>query len=287
MLLALGTVQFGVPYGLARNDPLLPDSEIRKILEFAKSRGIYLLDTAPAYGDIEERLGELCDGLDFEVNSKIGAIPAELNDVAAANWALESAHASHGRLGGKLRSLLFHRAEDLIGARGEVIWRTVARWATSENIELGASAYDDGILKQAHSERQLGIAQFPGNAFDQRIVNLKSQQTPSPTLHLRSAFLQGMLLLPCAQAISLMPNQRRAFERWHQWLANHAFDPLHGAISIVKAFTNVSACVVGVDSLRHLEGIAEVFRTAEPVPAEELASADANLIDPRLWSAAL
>ena len=57
--LALGTVQFGLAYGVAGADrPLLPEIS-REILVEARKAGIRRLDTAPAYGDIEQRLNEL------------------------------------------------------------------------------------------------------------------------------------------------------------------------------------------------------------------------------------
>jgi len=56
MELALGTVQFGLVYGLSGGKQLLPDRDIRAILELAFEQGVVILDTAPVYGDIESRL---------------------------------------------------------------------------------------------------------------------------------------------------------------------------------------------------------------------------------------
>src|SRR5580700_10857277 len=117
MELALGTVQFGVPYGVGSGKLLLPNGEIRKILELAFQRGVTFLDTAPVYGDIESRLTKLCDGLEFRIVSKIPSIPETLDYTAAAQWAVKSAQGSLRRLGHKLYALLFHRTEDLLGAR--------------------------------------------------------------------------------------------------------------------------------------------------------------------------
>src|SRR5258708_3789563 len=137
MQLAIGTVQFGVPYGLARDKPLLPDSVIRGILEMATERGVTIVDTAPAYGDIESRLGGLCEGLDVQFTSKIPALPVGIDIEATARWAVDSARISHSRLGRKLHALLFHRAEDLLGDRGEQVWNAVVEWAKTENIHVG------------------------------------------------------------------------------------------------------------------------------------------------------
>lgn len=62
--LGLGTVKFGrnqsVKYPQAFELP--GDAEVRQLLDSARDFGINLLDTAPAYGDSEERLGNLLRG---------------------------------------------------------------------------------------------------------------------------------------------------------------------------------------------------------------------------------
>ena len=62
-LLGLGTVKFGRTAEVKYPDAFkLPsDGEIRRLLEQARDLGINLLDTAPAYGVAEERLGRLLE----------------------------------------------------------------------------------------------------------------------------------------------------------------------------------------------------------------------------------
>ncbi len=63
-VLGLGTVKLGrnegVKYPTAFNLP--SDNEAQSLLALAKDRGINLIDTAPAYGNSEERLGYLLRG---------------------------------------------------------------------------------------------------------------------------------------------------------------------------------------------------------------------------------
>ncbi|MBI1300336.1 MAG: aldo/keto reductase [Alphaproteobacteria bacterium] len=62
--LGLGTVKFGRNDGVKYPEgfKIPQDSELVVLLELAKSLGINLLDTAPAYGTSEERLGKLLKG---------------------------------------------------------------------------------------------------------------------------------------------------------------------------------------------------------------------------------
>ena len=73
--LALGTVQFGLTYGVAGRGEPVPEREIKDILALAWRAGVRTLDTASAYGDIEERLGGLMRDRAFKVTSKIPALP--------------------------------------------------------------------------------------------------------------------------------------------------------------------------------------------------------------------
>lgn len=73
--LGLGTVKFGrneqVKY--PRPFDLPSDSHIRNLLALARDLGINVLDTAPAYGSAEQRLGQLLDRPhDWVIVSKVG-----------------------------------------------------------------------------------------------------------------------------------------------------------------------------------------------------------------------
>jgi len=70
--LALGTVQFGLNYGINNKAGVLDDSDLLNLLKFAKFNKIYTLDTAHSYGDSEKRLGNLLHSIisDFNLVSK-------------------------------------------------------------------------------------------------------------------------------------------------------------------------------------------------------------------------
>jgi len=283
MQLSLGTVQFGLRYGIAGGKQLLADDDIRDVLDFAFRHGIHTLDTAPAYGDIEGRLGSLCDGIAFRIVSKIPPLPGDLDDMEAGEWAIESARTSRSRLGNKLYALLFHRAEDLLGPRGAAVSDAIGRWGRAEGILIGASGYDAGAVRSLFVTRRISLAQLPGNALDQRIDGVLEAIEPKPELYLRSAFLQGLLLLPLEDAIKRVPVAKFALQQWHQWLANHRLSPVHGALSIIKAFSDVASCLVGVDNKGQLEEITDAWQIVKPISAKELWCNDPQSIDPRLW----
>jgi aryl-alcohol dehydrogenase-like predicted oxidoreductase len=193
---------------------------------------------------------------------------------------VDSAVQSRQRLGAALHTLLFHTAANLDGARGQTIWQTVSDWAQKENIKLGASCYapEEGI--NLHKRLGITIAQIPGNALDQRLHALSS---PGYEVHLRSAFLQGLLLVPKEEAKQKLPPAAKALDRWHAWCDKNGLSPLVGALSIVKGFAPVSAVVVGVDNPAHFLEITDAWEKAKPIKATELNEAEAAVIDPRQW----
>ena len=56
---ALGTAQFGLPYGVANEYGQIEHAEAKNILTYVRSKGLDTIDTAVAYGDSEQQLGDI------------------------------------------------------------------------------------------------------------------------------------------------------------------------------------------------------------------------------------
>jgi hypothetical protein len=102
---------------------------------------------------------------------------------------------------------------------------------------------------------------------------------------MRSAFLQGLLLLPEAEASRRVPRAAGAHKRWHEWLRMENLEAVSAALSLVKSFPHVTHCVVGVDCLSQLESVAEAWHAVPARTADALAETDLDIIDPRRWPA--
>jgi aryl-alcohol dehydrogenase-like predicted oxidoreductase len=283
MYLALGTAQFGLSYGVGGRDRPVPNSEAKSILVAAHNFGIRTIDTAAAYGRIEEDLTELCCNLEFNIVSKIPAVPRDLPIAHMGIWVIEQAKRSKARLGQRLRHLMFHRADDLLEPGRTDIWSALADWGATNSVVVGASCYDPSTLMALQDLPGFCIAQVPCNALDQRIART-GVALPGVEIHIRSAFLQGLLLMPQAHAASRVPAAVDALAAWHDWCRERELEPLVAALSIVKSFSAVSCCVVGVDRLEHLEQIAAAWQRAAPIPAPYLHCDRTDVIDPRRWS---
>lgn len=284
MELALGTVQFGVGYGVAGRDEPIPEAEVRSILAHALELGIDVLDTAEAYGDIQRRLKHLAPQGAFRIVTKLSAVPQGLNAAQASDWVDQALERARADLGDMLYAVMFHRAEDLLDAVwGAALWERSLRWAERAGCKLGVSCYDPATLNMVRDRYPVVIAQLPGNAFDQRLITAPVRDAEAVEVHVRSAFLQGLLLMPEQVAAQRIPQAAQPLRRWHEWLRGHSLTPLSAALGIVKDLPGASHCVVGVDGLAQLEEITTAWATAPKLRDEALAVKDLHVIDPRYW----
>ncbi len=281
MQLALGTAQFGLRYGVAGRDQPVPEDEVREILLAAARHGIMTLDTAHAYGDIEERLSRLMQGLSFSVVTKLPACPADLPADAAGTWVAGLLKQMRERMGPALKTVLFHSAEDLLdGARAEALWQACTTFADAFPVKLGVSTYEVETLERVRRRFPISIAQLPANALDQR---LRARVVdPDIEIHVRSVFLQGLLLMPEAEAVRRVPAAASDLARWHAWCRTRVLSPIVAALGLAKGLP-ANACVVGVDSLVQFEKIMTAWADAPVLAAPELRSDNLEIIDPRRW----
>src|SRR5690606_1108063 len=117
-------------------------NDIRTILKSAAAAGVTRLDTAAAYGDIEERLARLVGDLPFSVVSKIPPLAPDLPAAERAPFVRQAIARSHARLGGMLVGILFHDAAAVLGDGGATLWAAAADKTDRLGIALGVSGYD-------------------------------------------------------------------------------------------------------------------------------------------------
>jgi len=286
--LVLGTVQFGIAYGIAGLDAPVCESEVQRILDHAVEADVQTLDTAAAYGDIEQRLLRLIGSRPLKVVSKIPSLPPTAEPKEAAALSLEHAERSLTRLDHALATLMFHRSEDLLGDRGDAIMECLLPWAGRFGIQIGVSGYkpkDVSACRTRHGEI-IRVAQLPGNALDQRVNSAKAQiELEGVEVHLRSAFLQGLLLMDAETACDRLPGAAKVVSEWHLFCNRIGIKPLHAALGVVKSFTSISAVVLGVDTLEQWQQITSAWQDCESIEASSLACQDDSpVIDPRLWN---
>jgi len=285
MKLALGTVQFGLDYGVANARGQISQDGAKAILHHAKAHGIGTLDTAINYGNSEQRLGEI-GVTGWQVISKLPAIPNQCPDVEA--WVRDQVQASLDRLRiTSLRGLLLHRPEQLLGKYGEKIYQALLALKRQGLVEkIGISIYNPAELDALAQCFQLDIVQAPFNILDRRLITsgwLDRLARMNIELHARSVFLQGLLLMPNAKRPDEFNRWQRIWQIWEQWLAETGLTPLQACLRHALAQTGIARVIVGVDSLVQLQEILLAAEGPTTELPEALQSNDIDLINPARW----
>lgn len=283
--LALGAAQFGFPYGVANQVGQVSRDEAARVLDHAWSAGLDTLDTAIEYGDSEQRLGEFGVGR-WHVVSKLPPMPESYTNVAG--WVEESVTGSLSRLKiKKLGGLLLHRPQQLLGAAGQTLYATLDALKTQGLVDkIGVSIYDPQELDPLWPHFRFDLVQAPFNILDRRLVTtgwLTRLKHAGTEVHVRSVFLQGLLLMEAARRPSYFQRWQPLWDQWHQWLADMKLTPLQASLCFVLAQPEIDRVIVGVDSLNHLQDILAVAEeTGIELPAN-LTSADLDLLNPSKW----
>ena len=140
MKIALGTVQWGLKYGLSNTRGVPSSKELNQIILFAARNGINLLDTASSYGDAEIRIGNI-PNQNFKIVTKIGSFTQEENVKNQIRLSLD-------RLKSKsVYGCLFHDAKELI--KNPKIWKDINEGKNQGKInKIGYSLYHPKELDQ-------------------------------------------------------------------------------------------------------------------------------------------
>jgi aryl-alcohol dehydrogenase-like predicted oxidoreductase len=284
--LALGTVQFGLKYGVANENGLVPDDALHAILRCARGAGADTLDTAIGYGESERRLGA-AGVAGWRVITKLPALPDSVEDVAS--WIEAHVRGSLERLRiPRLDGLLLHKPGDSIGSRGERYRSTLDRLkARGLATHVGISIYDPSELDAVWAVWQPDIVQAPLNVIDRRLIEsgwLDRLAAGGVHVYVRSVFLQGLLLLPANRRPAWFRKWSGVLDGWLDWCDAHAVSPVEAAIAFVASLPGVHRYVIGVESLRQLEEIVVVAASARaPALPMDLASHDLDLLEPSRW----
>jgi spore coat polysaccharide biosynthesis protein SpsF (cytidylyltransferase family)/aryl-alcohol dehydrogenase-like predicted oxidoreductase len=269
--LTLGTAQLGSHYGVTNRSGQPNDSEAAKIVALALRAGVTHFDTARAYGNAEERLGNLimsghlCQPRLVTKLSPLESIPkgAHTREVRSAVEA--SVYGSCRDLrASQLDVLMFHRSGDMLR------WNGAATTCLDELRKrgvigaLGCSLYSPGEAAECIADHRIEHIQIPFNLVDSRWLkrDFLQQLTLRPDLqvHVRSVFLQGLLI--------------NEAEYWPPWFLGR-FDivgrirslvrdfqrksPADLCIAYVRSFQWITSLVLGVETVSQLEELIPLF----------------------------
>jgi len=285
--IALGTVQFGLDYGVSNISGQVSISEVTDILLEAEACGINTLDTAISYGNSEDILGRV--GVSqFNVITKLPAIADEICSVNS--WVNNHILSSLDKMNlHRLTGVLMHRSSDFLSSRGKLLFQSLQQLKTDGLIDkIGASIYNPGELDALEGHGvNLDIVQAPFNVLDRRLESsgwLKKLNLLGVEVHTRSVFLQGLLLQGKSQRKPYFDQWTDLFDRFDTWVSNTGQNPLSACLNFVGSYSGIDRVVVGVQSKVQLQEIINsASQESRLLASDNLASNDPLLINPSNW----
>lgn len=191
--LSLGTVQFGLDYGISNKDGQPSQDDVNEIIKYVDENGINCYDTAQVYGNSEIVLGTSL--LDIEKKLVISKLKSKVfrEDI------FENIYCSLENLNIKsLFALLLHDSDILYSWTDEDTVK-VDKLIDSNKIKyFGVSIYTSEDFELAVKNDKINFIQIPFNLFDQRAYKLKwfeKAKKYNKLIFIRSVFLQGLLLM--------------------------------------------------------------------------------------------
>lgn len=277
-------------YGIASAGHPTQKSSV-EMLEYAAQAGIHTIDTASAYGNAEEIVGEFLGG---QKRSQVRVItkikPDALNGIPSGKY--------YGKLKSnveksleKLRcdyvdGCLFHNAAYVHDADALA---ALSRLKEDKlTLKSGVSIYLPEEFNAAASSTFVDLIQIPYNILDQRLNAALKNKRQGLEIHARSAFLQGLLLMQENNIPSHLSAAKPYIREIEAFCSDHKISCAALLLGFVKSQKAIDRIVFGVDNLMQLKQIISDYQT-EINPsllsefAKKFAGVDEYIIMPSLW----
>ena len=282
----LGTVQFGLNYGINNKKGIPSKNEIFKIFNYAFNNKIRILDSAEVYGNSHSLIGEFHTKNPDKIFDVITKIPkgfeGDINK-KIYNYLFELKVNS-------LKSIFFHSFSD-IKKNNAALKDLVCLKKLGLVESIGVSLYDDFEILDALNYDEIDILQIPYNLFDNSTIknNLMNKiKKKGKIIHTRSAFLQGLFFVDIKKTknkvalklISELNSIKTLSKKYKISIAELA-------LNYCIFNQNVDNVLIGVDNLNHLkqnlsflnnEISSDLINQIDNIKIKDL-----KLLNPSLW----
>jgi len=257
--LVLGTVQFGLDYGINNFNGKPSRQKSFEILDSAYENGIRIFDTANSYGDAEEILEEFLQNHNFDKEIKIitKVKPNIISESRGDAYELidSSLKESLKRLKRDyVDGYLFHTPAYIRDGKLVDVLDKLKSQGLAKNI--GVSIYEEEDAIYAAKLKQVDYIQVPYSIFDQRLDKTDFFQIArknGKTVFARSAFLQGLFFLPEEKIPAHLENTKAYFRDFDKIISKYGLSRQQAALLFSYNNKNIDYVVFGVDNIGHLE----------------------------------
>tara|TARA_B100001248_G_C27398018_1_gene467238 strand:+ start:2070 stop:2969 length:900 start_codon:yes stop_codon:yes gene_type:complete len=290
--LCLGTAQFGINYGITNSKGKLKEFDAHKILDLFISKSHKFIDTASAYGNAESVLGKYNSINSFKLISKITYIEEwnYLKDPFDFWDKLFFQTLNNLRIK-SIYSYLIHNPVEAFQNSGDLFLSWMESLVDRKLVKrIGASIYDIEEINQIPIEK-FSVIQIPLSIYDQRLLKnggIKKLQEKKIKIHIRSIFLQGLILLdPQKWPFRINPEFRKHHSNFYLYLKDRNTSLLESSLEFAYRIKDIEAITFGITELDELEQILKIWERLKlyesKLDFKDWDWNNKNDIDPRCW----
>jgi aryl-alcohol dehydrogenase-like predicted oxidoreductase len=295
--ITFGTVQLGIPYGIASKSGQPDISQSHELLNDALQHGITTLDTARQYGASEEVIGSFKETGKFTIVSKFKlSNNAIYNTQLAISEAEKSVVESCSYLKrSSLPILLFHKNPDQAIEQVAKILPDIFDYLINKSLisEGGISVFEPGELLQIQNWEKIKSIQVPMNILDSRMLRngiMERLIENNIKVFIRSIYLQGLLLMDENNIPERLQFSKVFINKLRQIATEENLSIKELAFLFVRDCPGVTSLVIGAENreqlkeniaLMNLPGISENLRNRI---ISEFNNVPEKLITPAFWN---
>ena len=281
----LGTAQFGMNYGINNLNGKINNEEIYKILEYSYDSGIRQLDTAEAYGDSIDLIGEFHSQ---NPEKKFKVFSKGTHDQTQDDYSFNIKSNLKKLYIEYYEGYMIHNYKSFNGNQ-KLINEMVEAKSSGLIKNNGVSLYLNEEVNEVLNQNLFDFIQLPFNLLDnafKRESVIKSAKSFNIDIHARSIFLQGLFfkpqfltpkkLIPLTKYINQLTEICKDF--------NLDLDELAIKYTLNKDYIN--KIIFGIDSLNQLKRNVIILENVSTVPnlhIDKINVLEKNLLNPTNW----
>lgn len=284
--LILGTVQFGIDYGVNNSIGKLEENQVLELFKIAHNQGIRILDTAEVYGNAHEIIGNFHKKNDDSRFKIITKFPHSVKYNSINNKVLQYLEQLAVS---SIEVLMFHSFESFkTNYKALDSLKELKSKGSIKNI--GVSVYTNEHLKQLLNEDLITVIQFPFNMLDNFNVRgdlLDQLKQKGKSIHTRSAFLQGLFFKNTNDKSPIVQNLKTELKILNQIIIDSNCSIEELALSYCLHQENIDNVIIGVDSILQLN--ANIKASSYNISQDDIKVInniqvkDLDLLNPSLW----
>lgn len=249
MKIALGTVQWGLDYGISNTNGIPSKDELNSIFSIANKAGIDMFDTAVQYGNAEKRVGEN--------STSNSTIVTKIGSFSHSNRLQDQLECSFKNLQREnIYGCLFHNSNELI--ENKHLWKELLAYKKAGKIsKIGYSLYDPSeLLTLLEAGLVPDLVQVPYSILDRKFESyFKLLKENGVEIHVRSIFLQGLYFKSLEELDPIYADLRQSLKAVQLIRERNDFSVLELALCYVTQNKLIDYAVLGIETAQQLEQI--------------------------------